>query len=331
MADLRHSAGVPMDHTPAWMHSMAPDRRRLPPPPPTVVQHPYPAESPANNKSTRVVIPSKRAAQNRAAQRAFRQRRDRYVKDLEKKSKEMENWPEEMEQLRTENNQLRSTVASLERRIAELTGQTPVSSSASSTGSAEFKLAPPPPHHQHQSPPTSPQPSPLASPLLPVPLRAPHQQSFTPPSTSAAPPHPPAPTYQDDSHANRDTSNPQPAVESTVTENPPVQHSQQDLWAFDNFELEFAFDSYYQDDFAPPVNNAANHHMGPGDDAMYNMNGNANSGQVLDDLFEMLQTRQRPQIPLQPAATDMTMQSTAMMIPQPQAPSYPIVRVPLPQ
>jgi hypothetical protein len=31
---------------------------------------------------------------------------------------------------------------------------------------------------------------------------------------------------------------------------------------------------------------------------------NNNSGQVLDDLFAMLQTRQRPQIPLQPTSSN---------------------------
>ncbi|CAO0796220.1 unnamed protein product [Mucor circinelloides] len=72
--------------------------------------------------SNRAVIPSKRAAQNRAAQKAFRQRREQYIKDLEIKAKEMEDWQEEMDKLRKENGELRERVATLENQVAVLTG-----------------------------------------------------------------------------------------------------------------------------------------------------------------------------------------------------------------
>lgn len=65
----------------------------------------------------RAVIPSKRAAQNRAAQRAFRQRKERYVKDLEKKAKLMDEWKAEMDLLRQQNKELRECNMSLEKQI----------------------------------------------------------------------------------------------------------------------------------------------------------------------------------------------------------------------
>lgn len=65
----------------------------------------------------RAVIPSKRAAQNRAAQRAFRQRKERYVKDLEKKAKQMDEWKMELDQLRRQNQELRENTLRLEKQI----------------------------------------------------------------------------------------------------------------------------------------------------------------------------------------------------------------------
>ncbi|KAK4517523.1 uncharacterized protein ATC70_000862 [Mucor velutinosus] len=80
-------------------------------------------DNPKNSKgSNRAVIPSKRAAQNRAAQKAFRQRREQYIKDLEIKAKEMEDWQEEMDKLRKENGELRERVAALENQVVVLTG-----------------------------------------------------------------------------------------------------------------------------------------------------------------------------------------------------------------
>ncbi|CDS02919.1 hypothetical protein LRAMOSA00321 [Lichtheimia ramosa] len=91
------------------------------------------------SSSARAVIASKRAAQNRAAQRAFRQRRERYIKDLERRVKEMASWPEEIEHLRFENKHLKEHVSILLRQISALTSQqmTPPLSSASSAGSCD--------------------------------------------------------------------------------------------------------------------------------------------------------------------------------------------------
>ncbi|KAI9476419.1 MAG: hypothetical protein EXX96DRAFT_577139 [Benjaminiella poitrasii] len=70
-----------------------------------------------NNKPP--MIPSKRAAQNRAAQRAFRQRKERHLKDLEEKVKLMDEWKVEIEQLRQENKELKENMMILERKMQQ--------------------------------------------------------------------------------------------------------------------------------------------------------------------------------------------------------------------
>ncbi|CAO3658699.1 unnamed protein product [Rhizopus stolonifer] len=65
----------------------------------------------------------KRKAQNRAAQRAFRERKERYVKDLEKKSKQFEDRHMiAVEQLLQENQYLRSIINRLEMENCVLKG-----------------------------------------------------------------------------------------------------------------------------------------------------------------------------------------------------------------
>ncbi|KAI8883415.1 hypothetical protein K501DRAFT_333328 [Backusella circina FSU 941] len=82
------------------------------------MSHHYPLLfSPVPNNNTRPVIPSKRAAQNRAAQRAFRLRKERYVKDLEQKAKLMEDMQTELDQLRKENQMLKNNTLQLEEHI----------------------------------------------------------------------------------------------------------------------------------------------------------------------------------------------------------------------
>lgn len=70
------------------------------------------SRSPSPTKKT--VIESRRAEQNRAAQRAFRQRKELYVKELEAKVNQMADWPARMEQLENENEQLKRKIAQLE-------------------------------------------------------------------------------------------------------------------------------------------------------------------------------------------------------------------------
>ncbi|KAF1801238.1 basic-leucine zipper transcription factor [Mucor lusitanicus] len=70
------------------------------------------SRSPSPARKT--VIETRRAEQNRAAQRAFRQRKELYVKELEAKVNQMADWPARMEQLEMENEQLKRKIAQLE-------------------------------------------------------------------------------------------------------------------------------------------------------------------------------------------------------------------------
>ncbi|KAI8341625.1 hypothetical protein EDC96DRAFT_522659 [Choanephora cucurbitarum] len=67
--------------------------------------------SPSTKKT---VIESRRAEQNRAAQRAFRQRKERYVKELEARVNAMADWPARMEALEMENERLKRKIQALE-------------------------------------------------------------------------------------------------------------------------------------------------------------------------------------------------------------------------
>ncbi|CAO3615925.1 unnamed protein product [Mucor hiemalis] len=60
-----------------------------------------------------------------------------------------------------------------------------------------------------------------------------------------------------------------------------------------DFDLDFDFDPFFEEEFGPTITNSSD------------FLPNANSGQVLDDLFAMLQTRQRPQIPIVPTDDNM--------------------------
>ncbi|KAG5417179.1 kapC [Candida metapsilosis] len=81
------------------------------------------ARASANSKYNPKKISSftRRAEQNRNAQRAFRQRREKYVQDLEKKVQEIEELKAKNENLNNENVQLKDYVMILQRKIIELT------------------------------------------------------------------------------------------------------------------------------------------------------------------------------------------------------------------
>ncbi|KAI8341245.1 hypothetical protein BC941DRAFT_416310 [Chlamydoabsidia padenii] len=68
----------------------------------------------SNNSRRKSVIDTRRAEQNRAAQRAFRQRKELYVKELESKVQDMELLKDRVEQLEIENNQLKYRLWELE-------------------------------------------------------------------------------------------------------------------------------------------------------------------------------------------------------------------------
>ncbi|KAF2199250.1 hypothetical protein GQ43DRAFT_450406 [Delitschia confertaspora ATCC 74209] len=76
-------------------------------------------------KGRRELSTSKRAAQNRAAQRAFRQRKEEYIKQLKDQVKEFEQLCEMYKTLQTENYQLRDYIINLQSRLLETQGEVP--------------------------------------------------------------------------------------------------------------------------------------------------------------------------------------------------------------
>ncbi|KAI9359724.1 hypothetical protein BD770DRAFT_342314 [Pilaira anomala] len=188
----------------------------------------------------RPVIPSKRAAQNRAAQKAFRQRREQYIKDLEIKAKEMEDWQNELDRLRKENGELRDRVSVLENQVSILTGGDPTK--------------------------------------IPVIQQPPSTNTTTTTTTTATR------KYYFSSNLPRSTTT------TTIVYNSPQggEYWNNSHMQVPEFDLDFDFDPFFEEEFGPTLT----HHN--------DFLPSANSGQVLDDLFAMLQTRQRPQIPIAP-------------------------------
>lgn len=113
-------------------------------------------ESPEGSKSKRELSTSKRAAQNRAAQvcfvcmclffasprklinsqRAFRQRKERYITELEEKVKRYQSMETDFQSLQDENHQLREYILNLQ---SQLLGQNKEPSSAAQPLSPQRK------------------------------------------------------------------------------------------------------------------------------------------------------------------------------------------------
>ncbi|KAF3007401.1 hypothetical protein E8E13_002228 [Curvularia kusanoi] len=84
-----------------------------------------PEDDGEGRKGRRELSTSKRAAQNRAAQRAFRQRKEEYIKQLKDQVKEFEHLCELYKNLQTENYQLRDYIINLQSRLLETQGEVP--------------------------------------------------------------------------------------------------------------------------------------------------------------------------------------------------------------
>ncbi|KAK3987848.1 putative transcription factor kapC [Cladorrhinum sp. PSN332] len=76
-------------------------------------------------KAKRELSQSKRAAQNRAAQRAFRQRKEGYIKKLEQQVREFEEVEGNWKNMQAENFALREYVIALQSRLIEVAGEYP--------------------------------------------------------------------------------------------------------------------------------------------------------------------------------------------------------------
>jgi len=76
-------------------------------------------------KGRRELSTSKRAAQNRAAQRAFRQRKEEYIKSLKDQVKDYEAMADRYKAMQAENYQLRDYIITLQSRLLESQGAYP--------------------------------------------------------------------------------------------------------------------------------------------------------------------------------------------------------------
>ncbi|RAL11946.1 uncharacterized protein BO97DRAFT_405686 [Aspergillus homomorphus CBS 101889] len=94
--------------------------------PPQTPPQPEPTsqESP-KTYGKRPLSTSKRAAQNRAAQRAFRQRKESYIRKLEEQVKEYDGMSETLKALQAENYQLREYIINLQSRLLDSQGEVP--------------------------------------------------------------------------------------------------------------------------------------------------------------------------------------------------------------
>ncbi|KAI8158612.1 putative transcription factor kapC [Colletotrichum sp. SAR 10_70] len=97
------------------------------PPPPT---HPASTamaldDGGAGSKAKRELSQSKRAAQNRAAQRAFRQRKEHYIKKLEQQVRDYMEMEQSYKAMQSENYALREYVIHLQSRLLDAQGEIP--------------------------------------------------------------------------------------------------------------------------------------------------------------------------------------------------------------
>ncbi|CAG8469515.1 2780_t:CDS:1 [Racocetra fulgida] len=99
----------------------------LPPPQNQPVQHvdisSNVSNMPTGRNQSRTLTNSKRAAQNRAAQRAFRQRKDRYIKDLEAKAKSLDNIKKQFDALLKEKQEMAQIIRNLRSELAKYKGE----------------------------------------------------------------------------------------------------------------------------------------------------------------------------------------------------------------
>ncbi|CEG70114.1 hypothetical protein RMATCC62417_06063 [Rhizopus microsporus] len=249
----------------------------LPPPPPPMSTLPISPESSSldDSRKNRRVIASKRAAQNRAAQKAFRQRRDQYIKELEEQAKEAKESKQELNELRQENTKLKERVTALEHHIILLTGK-PVDEKALQN------------IHIPMTSTVSPQPSSQTS-IIEQQQQQQQQQNAEP---NVTPPPPPTTTTTvvtalgvgEETSEEEGKGIELSAEQDTTKKADPAglaPATMAHFWQDQQVDFDFAFDPFMENEFG----------------MINEFLPNANNEQVLDDLFAMLQTRQRPQIP----------------------------------
>ncbi|PNH43949.1 hypothetical protein VD0004_g3599 [Verticillium dahliae] len=120
-------------------------------------------------KAKRELSQSKRAAQNRAAQRAFRQRKEGYIKKLEQQVRDFMDMESQYKQLQSESYALREYVIHLQSRMLDTQGEYP-------QAPPNVNLNQPPPPHLAQGPPAHQLQGPDAIPGSQPPHAVPEQQ-----------------------------------------------------------------------------------------------------------------------------------------------------------
>ncbi|KAJ4270364.1 hypothetical protein NW762_002043 [Fusarium torreyae] len=155
----------PSGHSPGA--SAGPSSAPIAPAPPPVMTD----DHGDGRKAKRELSQSKRAAQNRAAQRAFRQRKEGYIKKLEQQVRDYMDMETSFKSMQSENYALREYVIHLQSRLFDVSGEYPPPppnvnlSQNTQPPSAPATTAPPPP----PPPPAEPAPS---NPAAGTPLEA---------------------------------------------------------------------------------------------------------------------------------------------------------------
>ncbi|KAI0154946.1 hypothetical protein GGR57DRAFT_502131 [Xylariaceae sp. FL1272] len=118
--------------------------------------HTHDEDTSDGRKAKRELSSSKRAAQNRAAQRAFRQRKEHYIKKLEQQVREYGEMEQGYRNLQNDNLMLRDYIIKLQSRLLDMQVELP-------PPPANINLAPPPPpaagSMAHNGAPLEPSPS----------------------------------------------------------------------------------------------------------------------------------------------------------------------------
>ncbi|RDA82955.1 hypothetical protein CP532_0861 [Ophiocordyceps camponoti-leonardi (nom. inval.)] len=128
----------PAAQSPAATSSPSPNTVIAPAP---VPQTPDQADG---RKAKRELSQSKRAAQNRAAQRAFRQRKEGYIKKLEQQVREYNEMEQTYKAVQSENYALREYVIHLQSRLIDLQGEFPQPPPNINLSQPSAPLPPPP-------------------------------------------------------------------------------------------------------------------------------------------------------------------------------------------
>ncbi|KJZ79293.1 hypothetical protein HIM_01444 [Hirsutella minnesotensis 3608] len=149
--NMMPAAPAPAVQSPVSASAPSPTTAIAPAPAPAVTDQAGVADG---RKAKRELSQSKRAAQNRAAQRAFRQRKEGYIKKLEQQVREYNDMEQTFKAMQSENYALREYVIHLQSRLLDIQGEIP--QPPPNINLAQPSAPPPPPPSVPEQPSTSP-------------------------------------------------------------------------------------------------------------------------------------------------------------------------------